>query len=68
MKNLNVNVFMGDKVCGTKSYENTTNELIKGGWELYEDDIEAIENGEKIRLISPNGRIVINITRINPLT
>jgi len=51
-----------DAITGLESWDSTIESLIRSGWDLEPKDIKAIENGEAVKLISPNGRRRISVS------
>ena len=51
-----------DRITGLESWDSTIESLIRSGWELEPEDIDAIKKGETVKLISPNGRRKISVS------
>jgi len=51
-----------DRITGSESWDSTIESLIRSGWELEPEDIDAIKKGETVKLISPNGRRKISVS------
>jgi len=50
-----------DSITGSEQWESTIEGL--KSWELSEEEVYAIINGETVKCISPNGRRIIWITK-----
>ena len=52
-----------DSITGLeKNWDSTIERLKDSRWELEDEDIQAIKNGETVKLISPNGRRIISVS------
>lgn len=64
-QNIPVIVSENDHITGSKTWDGTrtTNELNESGWDLNDRDLDKLQAGETVKVISPNGRRIIFVKK-----